>query len=264
MMSFSPEGSDATVTVDPAHGGRIAQLHVRGRELLVGADPSTPLGEQSMHWGSFPMAPWAGRVRRGRFVFDGVEHHLDVNLAPHAIHGTAFTREWDVVLVDDHEIELAVDLDEPHGWDLGGTAHQRIAIEDASVRCELVVRAGDRPMPAELGWHPWFVKPARLTFTPDAMYARDDDGIPTGDLVAAPPGPWDDCFVGSDPIVLHYADLDVTLTSDCDHWVVYDEPVHATCVEPQSGPPDAFNLRPRVLAPGEELRRWYRWAWSAR
>ena len=31
-------------------------------------------------------------------------------------------------------------------------------------------------------------------------------------------------------------DVDVTLTSPCTDWVVFDEPSHATCVEPQTGP----------------------------
>ena len=29
-----------------------------------------------MLWGSFPMAPWAGRIRGGRFTFDGADHQL--------------------------------------------------------------------------------------------------------------------------------------------------------------------------------------------
>src|SRR5690606_34548827 len=105
--------------------------------------------------------------------------------------------------------------------------------------------------PVTIGWHPWFVKPVtdRLEF--EAMYRRGADGLPTGELVDPTPRPWDDCFVRPrGPLRLHYADpsggadqaLVVTIASDCDHWVVYDEPVHATCVEPQSGPPDAANL----------------------
>jgi aldose 1-epimerase len=96
------------------------------------------------------------------------------------------------------------------------------------------------------------------------MYARDDEGIPSGELVSPPPGPWDDCFVNTEPVELHYAELTVTVTSDCDHWVVYDEPSHATCVEPQSGPPDAFNLRPRLLQPGERLIRTMTIQWIDR
>ena len=51
------------------------------------------------------------------------------------------------------------------------------------------------------------------------------------------------------------------LTSDCSHWVVYDEPAHATCIEPQSGPTDGLNLEPLPLEPGESACRWFLWEW---
>ena len=53
-------------------------------------------------------------------------------------------------------------------------------------------------MPASLGWHPWFRKPDRLDFHPEAMYRRDDEHIAVDELVDVPPGPWDDCFVNND------------------------------------------------------------------
>jgi galactose mutarotase-like enzyme len=34
---------------------------------------------------------------------------------------------------------------------------------------------------------------------------------------------------------------------------VYTDPEHAVCVEPQSGPPDEFNLAPNVVHPGTPL-----------
>ena len=44
--------------------------------------------------------------------------------------------------------------------------------------------------------------------------------------------------------------------------VVYDQPPGATCVEPQSGPPDGFNspdpFAAAHLLPGEHLTRWMR------
>ena len=83
----------------------------------------------------------------------------------------------------------------------------------------------------------------------------------TRPLASPPPGPWDDCFLNDAPVVLHRGGQRVTLTSDCTHWVVYDMPAHATCVEPQSGPPDAFNLEPRSLAPGQTLERWFAIEW---
>jgi aldose 1-epimerase len=87
------------------------------------------------------------------------------------------------------------------------------------------------------------------------MYERDAEHMPSGRIVEPRPGPWDDCFVNTAPVGLRFPGFDVTVTSDCDHWVVFDEPRDATCVEPQSGPPDAFNLAepgPAVLEPGGE------------
>jgi SAM-dependent methyltransferase len=43
------------------------------------------------------MVPWAGRVRRGGFQFEGVEHQLECDLPPHAIHGTCYRRPWQPV-----------------------------------------------------------------------------------------------------------------------------------------------------------------------
>lgn len=243
-----------TVTVDAVNGGRLAALEVAGQQLLIGHKPE----HGPMHWGSYPMVPWAGRVRHGRFTFDGRQYDLPLDMPPHAIHGTAYRRPWHVDAVAYDEMAMSCDL----AWELGGRAWQRIAVADTAVTCVLGVVAGDRAMPAEIGWHPWFTKPLALRFRPDAMYARDDEGIPTGELVRPSAGPWDDCFVNTEPVELRYADLTVTVTSDCDHWVVFDEPPHATCVEPQSGPPDAFNLNPSVLEPGGQLVRAMRISWD--
>ncbi len=244
---------DATVGVDTDRGGRLAALDVDGHHLLVGPAPE----RGPMHWGSFPMVPWAGRVRRGRFAFGGRTYELPLDLPPHAIHGTAYRQPWHVDSVADNEMSMSCDL----AWELGGRAWQRVEVGDARVTCVLGVAAGDDAMPAEIGWHPWFAKPQSLSFSPVSMYARDGEGIPSGELVPPPPGPWDDCFVNTAPVELRYADLTITVTSDCDHWVVYDQLPHATCAEPQSGPPDAFNLRQRVLEPGEQLVRTMTFDW---
>jgi aldose 1-epimerase len=47
------------------------------------------------------------------------------------------------------------------------------------------------------------------------------------------------------------------MRSGCTDRVVYDMPAHATCIEPQSAPPDAFNIRPHRLEPGEGLEIWF-------
>jgi aldose 1-epimerase len=48
--------------------------------------------------------------------------------------------------------------------------------------------------------------------------------------------------------------LELTIESTCDHVVVYEMRPEAVCVEPQTGPPDAFNLgSAAVVEPGRPL-----------
>jgi aldose 1-epimerase len=244
----------ASCTVSADDGGRIASLDVGGTDLILRHAPSLP----PAGWGSYPMVPWAGRIRGGRFRFDGIDHELPINFEAHAIHGTGFEQPWEVVDRDATCVTLACRL----AWVLGGVAEQRIELADDSLTCTLTVRAEERAMPASIGWHPWFVKPERIDVQFERMYVRDEEYITDGRFVEPPPPPpWDDCFAG--PRVtprLWIAGVEVSIASDCQYWVIYDMPPHATCVEPQSAIPDAFNHAEELggatrLEPGDELRR---------
>jgi aldose 1-epimerase len=232
-------------------------LSVDGVDLILRHAPSLP----AAGWGSYPMVPWAGRIRTGRFTFDGVDYQLPINFETHAIHGTGFEQPWAVAATDERWVELTCEL----AWMFGGESQQLIELGDDSLTCTLTARAGDRPMPASIGWHPWFVKPDRVDLRFARMYLRDDDYITDGRIAEPPPPPpWDDCFEG--PVEtprMWIGGLEVSISSDCEFWVVYDMPAHATCVEPQSATPDAFNLGGATrLEPGEELRRTMTIRWT--
>lgn len=287
----SSAGADALavrVDIDLAAGARIGQItvvdHTASVELLTSDAAHDPF---STGWGSFPMAPWAGRVRNGRFRFFDRDVGLELNHADgtetgggpiqpplaapigpisgndvrrHAIHGTTFARRWDVVSATADRLEVTCRLDGALGWDHPGIARQVIALSPRRLDLALSVEADDGAIfPAAVGWHPWFTKPDRLVFDPIAMFELDDVGLPTGRLVAPTQPPWDDCFVNRAPVELHYdrrlAAIVSVSSSDCDHWVLYDKPEHATCVEPQSGPPDALNVRPELATSAYPLRR---------
>lgn len=252
----------ARVSVDPGRGGRIAQLRVGELELLV------PDGSRPFDWGLFAMVPFAGRIGRGRFSFDGVERRLAMNLAPHAIHGTTLERRWEVVaapadLGDGGGVGAALGIDLGSGWPFDGSVEHHIQLRPDSLTLEIEVRAVEA-MPVTVGWHPWFRRdlgvggPVQLEVAAGAMYERGPDGLPTGELLRPPPnGPWDDCFteLGAAPVLRWPGALELTVESSCSHLVVYDEPEHAVCVEPQSGPPDAVNLAEAAeLAGGEVLQ----------
>lgn len=249
------------VEVAPAAGGRIAQITRDGIAQLAGFDASNTA---MIGWGCYPMLPWAGRVRNGAFEFGGEHHQLPLNMGAHAIHGVGFALPWRVEHHGSRLLELSLALPQDRRWPFGGTAHQRIELDEDSLLLRLSVQAATSAMPVTLGWHPWFRKPEHLVFSPAAMYPRDRDGIATLPLAAPSAGPWDDCFVNDATVVLENTGQSVSLDSDCRHWVVYDGNALATCVEPQSGPPDAFNLEPFVLPAGQTLSRWLRMAWEDR
>ena len=49
-----------------------------------------------------------------------------------------------------------------------------------------------------------------------------------------------------------------------DYVVIYDQPLHALCVEPQSDQPDAFTWAPARcrVEPGRPLTRATTWRWQ--
>lgn len=259
-------GPGVDVLVDLVAGGRTSSFVVDGRELLL-TDRAGPFA-----WGSFPMVPFAGRIRDGAFEFHGRRHRLPANMPPHAIHGTVLDRAW--IALDDHTI--ATELGP--SWPFAGRAIQRFELEAGRFSSRLELHA-DEPMPASIGWHPWFQRQppwagagvpgqepgaVELDFAAGAMFRRDAAGITTSQLVVPPPPPpWDDCFteVRRPPVLRWPGFLELTIDSDCPTWVVYTVPMDALCVEPQSAPPDALNNSPTIVEPGRPLTAEMIWTW---
>jgi aldose 1-epimerase len=255
----------ARVLLDETGGGRVERLTVGGLDLLV------PPDLDDHNYGAFPMAPWAGRIRHGEFHFDGADYRLPCNHPPHAIHGIVRDRRWRVDEESPSAAVLSVALDAP--WPFGGRVVQRVALTEHALALTMEVHARERSMPVTCGWHPWWYRtppgaahPLEVELHADAMYRRDDEDIPTGELGAVTPPPWDDCFteLGAPAAVLRWPDAaTVTVETDCSCAVVFTEPEHAICVEPQSGPPDAVNLgRAAIVTPDAPLvvHAAFRWA----
>jgi galactose mutarotase-like enzyme len=251
--AFELAAGALVAAVDPGLGGRIASLRVGGHEVLV-VDGASPLEQ-----GWYPMAPYAGRVRGGRFRVDDVEHQLPLTAWPNAIHGTVHSLPWDVDERSEASCTLSVGLGA--GWPFAGRARHRIELADGGVRVELQVTSEGRHFPASCGWHPWLRRdlgiggPAVITLHAGAMWERDDDHLPTGRLVPPGPGPWDDCFTELTwPTVVRWPGaLTVEVVSSCEHVVVFDERPEGVCVEPQTGPPDALTIAPVLVTPERPL-----------
>ena len=256
---FTLSNNSASVCVDPNHGGRLTSLRILDKEVLITHHPDAT----ALTWGCYPMAPYAGRVRSGIVRFNNVEHQLPLTLPPHAAHGTVFTQSWIVADATETSIDLFTDLGSQ--WPFGGSVSHRIQLQDECIHLELCVTAGDRAMPAQVGWHPWFCKPSHAELIFESMFQRDTDGIATSLREQTDAVNVDDCFTNPlAPLSLSVNGVDLVLSSNCSHWVVYDLPTHSTCIEPQSGAPNEINDAPVILAPGESLTKWFDIAWTGR
>ncbi len=259
-------GTD-TLTIDPTLGGRFASLWAGSHELLLTEGPGP------IRWGCYPMAPFAGRIRDGRFTFAGRVHQLARNLPPHAIHGTVFDRPWQVATRGEDNATLTVDLGP--GWPFAGRVSHTISLTPGGLDATLTLEA-DEEMPAWLGWHPWFRRrlgDAAVELDVDAttMYVRGADGLPTGARSSPGPRPWDDAFTGlrAAPRLRWPGVLQLEMTSTAEVWVVFDERDDGVCVEPQTAPPDAIALAqaegsgPPTAAPGRALSASMSLRWSS-
>jgi aldose 1-epimerase len=269
------EGTKSTVnrhsgtgdwSVDVNKGGRLTSLVVDGHELIAApGDVVVPPDAASYAYGAFPMAPWAGRIADGLLEVDGRSYQLPLHGEDHAMHGTTYDRTWEVGASNSEGVVLRTDLGP--SWPFDGEASLAWRSLDGGLRMRLAVLAHER-MPVWVGIHPWFRRTlddgqaVEYAFDAKEMYVRRADGLPTGQRVAVPPGPWDDCFTGVSAARLTWGDIELTMTASTDIWVVYDEREEAVCFEPQTGPPDAVRLgEAHWIDAGEEhaLEVDFRW-----
>jgi len=249
---------DAEVTVQPGNGGRIGGLRVGGTELL----------RQGERFGCFPMVPWCGRIRDGRFLDGGTVHQMPLNSPPHAIHGTVRDGAWRTARRSADETVITYDLIEP--WPFPGRVTQAVALTGDSLTLTMAIEAYGDSFPAQIGWHPWFNRnlggeDVLVDFSPAWQEERGDDHLPTGNRIDVKPSPWDDCFGmpdGVDVTLTWPGQLALKVTSPEQWVVVYDEQEAAVCVEPQTGPPNGLNTLPRLVTPIEPLEATMTWAWT--
>jgi galactose mutarotase-like enzyme len=270
------------VTIDPDRGGRLAALAVDGRELIVGAPDDV---DRTFLWGSFLMAPWCGRIADAAFEWRGNRHALKATLDANAIHGTVWDEAWTVASATATEAVLAARL-EPGGWPFAGSVRQRYALADGALVTSAEILA-EEPMPAALGWHPWFIRgtgDARLTVQ-SAHTLETRDMIPTGRRVPVDGTTdlrhgteigarlLDHCYTEvRSPALVEWPDLRLEIAfEERLAAVVVHTRATSFCVEPQTAWPNPIALEAAgvtgtglaTLDAGDSLAASMTWSWRS-
>lgn len=261
----------------PELGAAVTRLTWRGHDILRPApdDATSPL-----ETGSFPLVPYANRIDRGAFVFEGRDIALPPTpgFAPHALHGVGWLQAWTVLQAGEASVDLALAAQPTEDWPWAWTASHRLRLDADGAEMTLSITNEDpEPMPAGLGLHPYFaVGPNTVLSAPASrVWLNDANEIPERLAPASSVIDWSHgAAVSSAPFVdnayaawtgtaeLRHAGRVVTMTASPDaRWMQVYAPGAGdfVCLEPVTHRPDAHNAPWNedagliTLAPGQAL-----------
>jgi aldose 1-epimerase len=225
-------GSDrATAVISPKHGGSVLRFDVDERPVLRPASGSLDPRQLAC----FPLVPYCNRIAGGRFEHGGTTVELSPNIEgePHPLHGHGWLERWHV---ERTRLDIGLDL----------------------------TNLSDRPMPAGIGLHPYFERPARISVNLDGRWVgpttiptrwEEHTGfrsVDTDSIVT------DGTYTGWDgKAVIDANGRRIVLTADTRLLHVFSPPgMGFFCLEPVTAAPDALNHPDRGLteiAPSESI-----------
>lgn len=255
---------DWALSVRPDIGAAITRLTWRGRDVLRPA----PQGARGpLETGSFPLIPYANRIDRAAFAFEGRQIALPPTpgFEPHAIHGVGWRRPWKVLDGRTDAVDLALATEASSDWPWAWSASHSLRLNADGLEMTLGITNKDvAPMPAGLGFHPYFqTGPGTvLTVSAGRVWANGTDQIPERLVPATEVMDWSEgATVTSAPFVDNaYADWsgqasivhsehEVRMSASSNaRWVQIYAPNDTgfVCIEPVTHRPNAHN------APAEE------------
>lgn len=158
---------DLYVQVAPEMGAAITQFYSLSQAQRY--DWLRPASVQAIQEGkinemaSFLMAPWAGRIKEGRFHYQGKNIHYPSqdSSTEHSIHGFVRDRVWQVLsqqITDDvSELVLGFEHKADQAWPFSFFIVQSFLLQQESLRITVKAKnIGEQEMPFSLGHHPFF------------------------------------------------------------------------------------------------------------
>lgn len=235
-----------SLTFDLATGGRVASWIFSDYELIGsrGLDP--------VEYGCYPMAPWAGRIAGNSFSWSGETVHLESNYQEFALHGYLLDRPVDLSHItsspDVAAITFSTMVDD---WVAPMHIEMKWCVTKSEVQSTITASTlSQDPVPVVLGWHPWFNNVVGIDHMVSIDYrnlqlAVKENAYPSGEFVAVTEsdGPFDDAFLSeTNSVNIQWGSLFKLEIKNSHEWfVIHNGAEGFTCVEPQTGPPNAFN-----------------------
>jgi aldose 1-epimerase len=265
------------VDLAPAAGGSVARFTCDGLDVLRPMTAQAIASGKGRDAALYPLVPYSNRIRDGRLVFLGRETWQLLRNWPgvdHPMHGDGWAHAWEVVRSDGVSAEIAYlheRAGDQGGWPFRYRARQSYRLEDDRLTIGIALdNLEDRPVPAGIGLHPFFVREPDTTLTcrTAAVWRADAEVLPV-ERIAVPPA-WDfaqgrrvdevvldNCFAGWDgraSIAWPGKRLRVDLEAQApfQHLVIYTPPAQPFfCVEPVSHANGQVDLS--ALGPGATL-----------
>ncbi|MBS11554.1 MAG: hypothetical protein CME19_08125 [Gemmatimonadetes bacterium] len=316
VLTDSENGQSATVLPSVGNNCISYKAMIDGSEieLLFAVPDAETLQGRPSGYGIPILFPWPNRIEYGKFSFDGRDVSLKtLEEGAHLLHGYVLNRPWKVVASGASEAEGAwvtcafssADFPEiAEEWPFPFTVEGTYLLKNGILALDVTgTNAGDAPMPAGLGYHPYFPLPlleggdrsnCTVQLPCETYWPLREDNVPTG---KTEPVSGDYDFRSEQPIGdRYYDDIWSGVTSEAEGWsrCLFTDP-HAgvkivveageafrewvlfapdhrpvVCYEPYTCTTDAFNLHTRgvdggakILGPGESIGGTMRFVPSA-
>lgn len=175
---------ESDITLCPEIGAAVARYTWRGHDILRRASDQAVAERLVRQMGVYPLMPYSNRIGHGRLVAGDATFQLRPNFSqePHAVHGFGWQREWQVVASDTNTATLFLTHEPDIDWPFRCESTQHVQLTANTLTITLAVKNTDtRPMPAGLGFHPYFplTSDTQLQSEWRGMWQMDAESLPT-------------------------------------------------------------------------------------
>jgi aldose 1-epimerase len=275
-MVLSLRKGRLVVDLAPQAGGSVARFTCDGIDILRPMTQEAIASGKGNNAGLYPLVPFSNRIANGRLAFAGEVYHLARNWpgVGHPMHGDGWAQAWAVERSDESAAEIVYEhapAGGQGGWPFRYRARQRYRLDDDRLAIAISLdNLEDRPVPAGIGLHPFFVRAPDCLLACRTVFAwrTDAEVLPVERIPV--PADWDfaagrrpdsvaldNCFDGWDGRAMiawpaRRLRLDLEASTPFRHLVIYTPPGQRFfCVEPVSHANGQVGLA--ALGPGGTL-----------